>query len=359
MVIKSLKNKFLKKFFFSLHVYFIIIVMAELLAVLLLAMGLTYLLFNNTEVMYKIPALLSILIVSMMIGTTFSVFLSKRVLAPITKLSAAMKNVASGDFSIRLKTNSKIEEISQLYSSFNVMARDLGATEIMQSDFVSNVSHEIKTPVAAIEGYATLLQDKQQTEEERSSCVDRILFNTRRLSQLVGNILLLSKVENGRMQSRISDFRLDEQIRQSIVALESKWVEKDIDFDIDMDVVEFVGAESLLMHVWNNIIGNAIKFSPQGGVVAIKLRDCGDKVTAAIQDAGPGIDEETRKHIFDKFYQGDSSRRAEGNGLGLSLVKRILDNCGGRVKAENAPEGGSVFTVELTRAKVQEPQKFS
>ena len=179
---------------------------------------------------------------------------------------------------------------------------------------------------------------------EQQVYVEKILFNTRRLSKLVGNILLLSKVDNQAIQSRKRNFSLDEQIRQVIVALEPEWVAKDIDLDVDLEPVCYFGDDLLLSHVWSNLIGNAIKFSPQGGYVGITLRKEGTVFT--VEDRGPGIPPESLERIFHRFYQSDSSHQAEGNGLGLALVKQILTTLGGQVEVENL-EVGCRFTVKL------------
>ena len=185
------------------------------------------------------------------------------------------------------------------------MTADLGATEVLQSDFVSNVSHEIKTPLNAIEGYATLLQDSDSTDEERKRYTEKILFNTRRLSELVGNVLIISKLESGAVDINKEDFRLDEQIRQSIMLLEPKWVEKDIEFDIELDEIVYHGDKTLLLHVWNNIIGNAIKFSPFAGMVTIRLVSSADEITFYVDDCGAGI-EESAKILLQRKAKRDS-----------------------------------------------------
>jgi len=268
---------------------------------------------------------------------------------PVTRLSKAMKSVAKGEFGNTLETNSIIEEIKELYASYNLMTKELANTEMLQSDFVSNVSHEFKTPINAIEGYATLLQDGSLTEEEKNKYVHKILHNTRRVSDLVGNILLLSKVDNQAIQTKPVNYRLDEQIRQAILLLEEKWSSKGIDFDLELDEIEYYGNESIMLHVWTNIIDNAVKFSPDEGAIAITASCAGDSITVAVEDNGPGIPADKLNHIFDKFYQADSSHKEEGNGLGLALVKQILDVCGGRAQAENKPSGGCIFTVTLKR----------
>ena len=230
---------------------------------------------------------------------------------------------------------------------FNMMTKELKNTEVLQTDFVSNVSHEFKTPINAIEGYTTLLQGCDNLDETQQEYIEKILFNTNRLSTLVGNILLLSKIENQSIQTSRSKFRLDEQIRQSIVALEPAWEKKNIEFDVEMESIEYLGNESLFHHVWDNLIGNAIKFSPCGGLVVIRLEKDGKNILFVIEDNGPGLSEEAKKHLFDKFYQADSSHKQEGNGLGLALVKRILTIADGDIVAENKKDGGCRFSVHL------------
>jgi signal transduction histidine kinase len=238
----------------------------------------------------------------------------------------------------------------EIYTGFNLMAHELSSTEILQTDFVSNVSHEFKTPINAIEGYSTLLQGSENLDDEQKEYIEKILFNTQRLSSLVGSILLLSKLENQQIPTNQTEYRLDEQIRQSVVALESAWVQKDIELDVELDRVSYLGNEQMMRHVWDNLISNAVKFSPQGGTVKLCLTQKARKLTFTIEDQGPGLSEDAQKHIFDKFYQEDSSHKQEGSGLGLALVKRILTIEKGQITAENIPDGGCRFTVTL-RAK--------
>lgn len=332
---------------FSLRTRLTLLVSAELVLCVLIALGLATLVqgFINTD--SPLVLMMALLVVSLVIGFLVTSLLSKLFFDPIKKLRKAMEQVAEGDFSVRLEDKSSSREITEIYSGFNLMAKELGATEILQTDFVSNVSHEFKTPINAIEGYTTLLQS-DNLDEEQKQYVEKILFNTRRLSSLVGSILLLSKIENQSIQTNRTRYRLDEQIRQSIVALEPAWEKKEIEFDVDMDRVEYVGDESMMRHVWDNLIGNAIKFDPPCGMVRIRLSQAGEKITFTIEDCGPGLTEEAKKHLFDKFYQADSSHKEEGNGLGLALVKRILAISGGEITAENLDGGGCRFTVILT-----------
>lgn len=293
-------------------------------------------------------ALLWILLAVGLVIALVMTVVTRMILLPITRLGTAMQRVADGDFSISLECGRNIGEVLDIYHNFNLMVRQLGATETLQSDFISNVSHEFKTPINAIEGYAMLLQGAPASEAEE--CIGKILFNTRRLSDLVGSILLLSKVQNHALPLKKSRYRLDEQIRQSIVLLEPDWSKKETEFDVSLDEIYINANEALMLHVWNNLIGNAIKFGPERGLVRMRLRRDAGKIIFTIEDSGPGIPEEEQALIFGKFYQGDTSHKSEGNGLGLALVKRILLIENGEIKVENLADCGCRFTVTLPEA---------
>ena len=330
---------------FSLRTRLTVLVTLEMLVCVAVSYGLD-LLFNKVFP-WQVPLELELLGVCLLVGILVTGQLSKYFFNPIKKLRGAMEKVAEGDFSVRLEEKSTSREIMEIYTGFNLMAHELSTTEILQTDFVSNVSHEFKTPINAIEGYSTLLQGSESLDEGQKAYVDKILLNTRRLSTLVGSILLLSKLENQQIPTNRTEYRLDEQIRQSLVALETAWVQKDIELDVELERVSYLGNEQTMRHVWDNLISNAVKFSPQGGLVTLRLEKKLRKLIFTIEDRGPGLSEEAQKHIFDKFYQADSSHKQEGNGLGLSLVKRILTMEKGKIAAENIPEGGCRFVVTL------------
>ena len=294
-----------------------------------------------------IPIFVQLNLYALIIGMVAARHLSKIFFEPITKLREAMRKVADGELNTVLETKSSSTEIQELYAGFNLMTQELSSTEMLQSDFVSSVSHEIKTPINAIEGYTTLLQGTDNIDEVENEYIERILFNTRRLSTMVSNILLLSKLENQAISTHRTRFSMDEQIRQSILALEPAWAEKNIEFDVVMDTITYCGNENLMHHVWDNIIGNAIKFSPQKGVVTIRLYQKDKQILFTVEDEGPGFSEDARNRLFDKFYQEDSSHKQEGNGLGLALVKRILSISNGNITAENKAEGGCRFIVSF------------
>ncbi len=313
----------------------------------LIAFGIASVLQLIFPFLSKIPELIQFLVISFIFEIVFARIFMKIYSDPIQKLRGGMKEVSEGNFDVQLNTKSFSKEIQELLAGFNMMTQELRSTEILQTDFVSNVSHEFKTPISAIEGYTTLLQGAEHLDSTESAYVDKILFNTRRLSSLVSNILLLSKIENQAIQTDRQWYGLDEQIREVLVSMESAWEPKEIEFDVDLDSVSYYGSENLMNHVWSNLLGNAIKFSPKGGLIRLRLTQKKKQIIFQIEDRGPGIGEEAQKHIFDKFYQEDTSHKEEGNGLGLPLVKRILSNTGGTITAENVPEGGCRFTVIL------------
>lgn len=332
----------------SLRMRLTLLVMASLLITLAVAVIFSVLLHSIFGTAYDPPLLLALCLISLVVSAGVTQFLGRWFFEPIKRLGNAMNRVAEGDFTIALEEKRGTPEIANIYEKFNLMVKELNATEVLQTDFVSNVSHEFKTPISAIEGYATLLQDRENlSPAEQERYVDKILFNTRRLSNLVGNILLLSKIDNQAILPKGNAFRLDEQIRQAIVMLEPEWEKKGVEFDVDMEDITIDGNENLLFHVWNNLIGNAVKFNPHGGMIWIKLYRQEGKVVFRIDDSGPGIGDEAQKHIFDKFYQGDSSHREEGNGLGLALASKIVSLHGGEIAAKNLSGGGCRFTVEL------------
>ena len=312
-----------------------------------LAMFIVWLLNRRFGVWLGMPYTIRVLLISILSGAAIAVGLSKIFVSPMMKLGDAMRKVAGGDFTVRLDCTSRIRDVREVYGSFNTMVKELGNTETLQTDFVSNVSHEFKTPINAIEGYASLLQDSQLTDEQKNAYIDKIIFNTRRLSDLVGNILLLSKVNNQTISLKASTFRLDEQVRQSILALESKWEKKEIEFDIDLDEIEYTGYENLLSHVWLNLIDNAVKFSPQNGQIRIRLKQLAGSVTFSIWDNGLPIPEADIGRIFNKFYQGDNSHAAEGNGLGLALVRKIVSAEQGTINVTSSEDAGTEFVVAL------------
>ena len=296
-----------------------------------------------------ILSLASLVLVSLVASGLMSVFIGRRILTPMLKLSNASKEVAHGNFTVSVSDSSKLEEVQTTFRNFNAMVQELNSITTLSNDFIANVSHEFKTPLTAVEGYAMLLQDKELSDAEREEYLDKILYNTHRLSTLVENILILSKLESGPLPEQYTDFRLDEQLRQAVVILEPEWAKKDLSFDVQLDEVTFHGCESLLSHVWTNLLSNAVKFSAPGQEISLRLLEQTTCVVATVTDHGCGMDEATARRSFEKFYQGDTSRRADGNGLGLALVKRIVELSDGVIEVDSAPNQGSTFRVILPK----------
>lgn len=344
---KKKKNRRYRLSRVSLNTRLTLILGCVVFASVLVAFGIVNLIRLVNPQASNFHLLLQLNIFCLIIAMIATRFILKRFLEPIKTLGEAMQKVADGDFSTRVETKSTSAEIQEIFSGFNIMTEELASTEILQTDFVSNVSHEFKTPINAIEGYTTLLQSTDNIDEIENEYIEKILFNTKRLSSLVSNILLLSKIENQSIQTNRVKFRLDEQIRETIVALEQSWTEKNIELNVELEETEYYGSEALTYHIWSNIIGNAVKFSPDCGTVKINLTKEQDNILFTVEDDGPGLSEEAKKHLFDKFYQADSSHKQEGNGLGLALVKRIVTIIGGEVLAENTEDGGCRFTVIL------------
>lgn len=332
------------------HIIFLLTVVYMMLTglcfLLLLRGGRLYFFLRN-----PLAFILAFYVFSFIIATVLTLYISRYILSPVEQLSDASKKVAHGDFTVQIPLDSDSDELNVTISNFNSMVRELRSIETLRDDFIANVSHEFKTPLSAIEGYAMLLQEKNLGDKEREECARKILQSTARLNDLTGNILLLSKLDNQNYPQENTTFSLDEQIRQAILMFESVWTKKQIDIDCDMPDVSFVGPQSLLNHVWINLIGNAVKFvkGDGSGRITVRLTPSEKNVVVTVADNGIGMDDKTIAHIFEKFYQGDTSRRSSGNGLGLALCKKIVESLHGTITAKGTPGVGSVFTVVLPR----------
>ena len=255
------------------------------------------------------------------------------------------------DFSVRLSSmrkDGKKDEFEVLFEDFNTMAEELSSTEMMKSDFIANVSHELPPPLAVIQNYATLLQSEYLPDEERRLYPKRISEASRRLSALVTNILQINRLENQKIKPALHPFNLSEALCRCILNYESELDEKEIELYTDLDQdLSLTSDENLLDMVWNNLLSNAVKFTPPRGKIRVMMQQEGDSATVKITDSGCGIDGKSIRRIFDKFYQADPSHATQGNGLGLTLTKRIIDLLEGEILAESMPGVSSAFTVKL------------
>lgn len=275
--------------------------------------------------------------------------ISKRTSTPIVELSNAAKELARGNFDVHIEESGRKDELGDLEKQFNVMIRELRSNEYLKKDFISNVSHEFKTPLSLINGYGKLLTEPDLTPEERQEYAELIVQQSSHLSELTSNILKLSKLNNDTIQVNRTPFALDEQIRQTILFLQPKWDSKQIRFHLHLPTAIYQGDASLLREIWLNILDNAIKFSPENGLIDLSLLSTTYTYVIYIRDQGPGMDKETRAHIFEQFYQGDTSHKKEGTGLGLSIALKIAQLHGGKIDCTSTPGKGTTFTVYLRK----------
>ena len=272
---------------------------------------------------------------------------------PVKRIVSAAEQIMKGDFSVRipsLRSADKMSGFDVIADYFNQMAEELSGTETLRTDFIANVSHELKTPLAVIQNYGTLLQQPSLSEEKRQEYAKAITNTSRRLANLITNILKMNKLETQQIYPKAETYELGEQLCECLLAFESAWEEKDLEIETDVEEEVLVDTDAeLLSLVWNNLFSNAVKFTEPGGTISLSLKAEGEFAIVRVSDTGCGISSEVGKHIFEKFYQGDTSHAAQGNGLGLALVKRVIDIVGGDISVSSEVGKGSTFTVKLRK----------
>lgn len=282
---------------------------------------------------------------SILIGTVVATIMSRIPLKPVNILINGMNRLANGDYEARIDFGHHpvAREISE---SFNTLARELQNTEMLRSDFINNFSHEFKTPIVSIRGFAKLLQKRTLSDEQQREYLDIIVEESTRLTDMATNVLNLTKVENQNILIDITRFNLSEQIRNCVLLLEKKWSEKNLTVTVDFDEYEIDANEDLLKQVWINLLDNAVKFSPKAGEIGIAMSKCSGLLSISIKNNGAEISKEDRTRIFNKFYQGDKSHSSEGTGIGLAIVKRIIDLHKGNITVVSSSKE-TIFTVLL------------
>ena len=311
--------------------------------------------FLETNVHLGIGILMAYVMVMAVLATVIiGLIRDKALMLPMIKLSEAARDIAKGDFSVRiapLRRDGKKDFVDVMFDDFNIMVKELSSIETLKNDFIANVSHEIKTPLSVIQSYTTALKDNSLPENERMEYTQIILEATQKLSVLVTNILKLNKLENQKILNESKPFNLTEQLRRCVLSFIELMETKNISFEEDLEEANVCYDKDMLEIVWNNLLSNAVKFTNSGGSIYMLLQlqsDNNEKFAKiSISDTGCGMDEDTQKNIFDKFYQGDTSHSKNGNGLGLALVKKTIDLLGGTITVDSMPGEGSMFTVYL------------
>ena len=339
--------------FFLLAAFVVTCCMTLFITVMSKTLGITF-----TEENISTAAKLTfgnVLLISLLFTVIDAVRRKLMVDRPTKRITDAGKKLTDGDFSVRIQPfsdNYAYESFNSIIVCFNRMAEELGSVETLRSDFIANVSHELKTPLAVMQNYGTILQSPDLSEEKRIEYAKGITDNSRRLASLITNVLKLNKLENQQIFPVTEKFDLSEQLCQCLLQFEELWEQKKIDIETYIEEEVYIASDpELLSLVWNNLFSNAFKFTDTNGKVTVSLTADTEYVTVKIMDTGCGISPETVLNIFEKFYQGDSSRSTQGNGLGLALVKRVVDIMQGEISVESVVGKGSAFTVTLKRGE--------
>ena len=295
----------------------------------------------------------NVLLISLVSATIDYIRRKRMVDKPVKQIMAALNQVMQGDFTVRIppvKEFAGETGFNEIINAINKMTAELQGTETLRTDFIANVSHELKTPLAVMGNYATMLQQPEISEEDRVEYAKAISHSSRRLAALITNILKLNKLENQQIFPQPREYDLGEQLCESLLTFEDAWENKCLEIETDIqDDVRIKSDPELLSLVWNNLISNAVKFTPEGGAIGVSLKADANHAIVSVRDTGCGIDPETGKHIFEKFYQGDTSHATQGNGLGLALVKRVVDILRCEITVQSTPNQGSTFTVRIRR----------
>ena len=295
---------------------------------------------------------LNVLLLTLLFGTIDYVRRKIMVERPVKIITEATERIMQGDFSVRVRPmhGAGMEGFNRIGMAINAMAAELAGTETLRTDFIANVSHELKTPLAVMGNYATMLQRPGITEDEKNEYAKAISEAARKLAQLITNILKLNKLENQQIFPQPKEFDLSEQLCECLLVFEDAWEAKNLEIETDIEEdVRIKSDPELLSLVWNNLISNAVKFTPDGGTIGLSLKTEDSSVVVQVRDTGCGMKPEVGQHIFEKFYQGDTSHATQGNGLGLALVKRVVDILSGEIGVQSIYGEGSTFTVKFKR----------
>ena len=344
------KNSISSFTFIGFIIFFITILVSSTLSIFVYYLsGLK----SNGNTYIVILSVIGIILFCAIVFTLCDMFRRKIMIEkPVKKILDATKEIASGNFNTKLVHEhdfSSYDQYDLIFDNINTMTEELSKNEVLKNDFISNVSHEIKTPLAIIQNYANALKNQKLTENKKQEYLNTIVIQTKKMSTLISNILKLNKLENQSLTIDKKPFDLAECIRLSIISFESLIEQKNLNLDCDIEESTIQSSQELIEIIINNLISNAIKFTPNNGNIFISLKNRENQIQIKIQDTGSGISKEIGEHIFEKFYQGDKTRSSEGNGLGLSLVKKVIDIIGGKINVESKVNIGSTFTITLNK----------
>jgi len=286
-------------------------------------------------------------IISVIIGLLVFYRFYQIFLRPIDELSTALQEVEKGNYEVAVSTDVKVRELYRLMTGFNRMTKEISSVELLKKDFISYFSHEFKTPITSIRGFSRQIKERELDPEQQREYIDIIYRESNRLIKMSSNVLTLTKLEHQETLTDRKLFSLDEQLRRTILVLEKQWTEKDLELDLELDEIELNSNEEMVKQIWVNVIGNAINYSRLSGKLKVSCKKDGEFAKIRIRDYGAGMPDKVRERIFEKFYQGDASHGASGNGLGMSIVKRIVDLCGGKIVIKSQLKKGTVVIVYL------------
>ena len=289
---------------------------------------------------------LGTLVIALFILVVVFAVIYRRRKRELTTLSESIEKVANGDYSAKIKYK-KRDSLAHVYRDFNRMSAELENVQFLRKDFINNYSHEFKTPIASINGFASLLLEKELSREEQNTYLKIIQEESDRLSRLTSNTILLSKLSSQEIISDTERYDLGEQLRQCSIILSQQWLAKQQTFTGELPQVYYTGSRELMQHLWLNLIGNAVKYTPVGGEISVELGKYDNMAQVRITDTGVGMDPETLEHLFDPYYQGGPSRVGQGLGLGLAIASQIVELCEGTIEVKSKKDEGSEFTVRL------------
>lgn len=290
--------------------------------------------------------MLGTMVMMIVVLVPWNAVIYQRRIRELVILSEAIQKVVGGDYTTKISIKEK-SQMKPIYEDFNKMCAELESVQILRNDFINNYSHEFKTPIASINGFASLLLEKELSPEEQRQYLEIIVDESARLSNLASNTILLSKLSTQQIVTDIEEYDLSEQLRQCSIILSHKWLEKHLEFECDFSKIRFRGNKEMMQHLWLNLLDNAIKYTPDGGEITVKAYREKHFAVVQVEDTGEGISEENKKQLFNPYFQGDSSHSRQGLGLGLAIAKRIVELCGGTITVQSPMTGGSIFAVKL------------